>query len=96
MSFWKKNKLIEYDPKTLDLEKLSVLQKSLIAKLLLVNNELIKRYTTLIELSKGMADMEDGRKIFADDVARLIRLNMVLEDELARVLKPAGSNDFSN
>jgi len=86
MAFWNRKKLIEYDPRTLDLEKLSLLEKSLMAKLLLVNNELITRYTRLMEASMGLPGMDDGRKVFADGVARCIKLNIILEDELARVL----------
>jgi len=60
MPFWNKRKLIDRDPKTIDLINLTILEKSLMAKLLLVNNELIKRYTKLIEASLGMPEMEQA------------------------------------
>jgi hypothetical protein len=92
MPFWTKKKLIDYDPQNLHLEKLSLLEKSLMAKLLLVNRELVRRYTKLIEASAGLNGMEDGRKIFADGIARRTKLDIVLEDELSRVIGPENSN----
>jgi hypothetical protein len=79
-------KLFEYDPRTLDLEKLTLLEKSLMAKLLLVNRELIGRYTKLMELGKDMPNMADGVKVMAAGVADRIKVNMMLEDKLARTL----------
>jgi hypothetical protein len=87
MPFWTKKKLIDYDPQSLDLERLSLLEKALMAKLLLVNKELIGRYAKLIEASADFDGMEDGRKAFADGIARRIRLNIALEDELSRVVR---------
>ena len=46
--------LIEYDPKELNLELLGTLQSALIAKLMLVNRELSRRYRKLVELSAGL------------------------------------------
>jgi hypothetical protein len=75
---------LEYDLKNLDLVRLSLIEKSLMAKLLLVSKELIKRYSTVT----GLAHAERDCKVFADGVARRIKLNIILEDEFARVLKP--------
>jgi len=54
------------------------------AKLLLVNKELVRRYTGLLETTHGLANMEDSHKVFADSAASLNKLNVSLEDELAR------------
>jgi hypothetical protein len=83
MAFWNKKKLIDYDPKSLDLVKLTLVEQSLTAKLMLVNNELIRRYTNMIETVET-ADAEESRKLFAGQVARLTKLNVVLEGKLAR------------
>lgn len=80
-------KLYDYDPRTLDLERLTLLEKSLMAKLLLVSRELIERYTKLIDLSKDMPNMTDGRKVMAAGVADRVKLNILLENELSHVLK---------
>src|SRR5438309_101952 len=79
-------KLVDYDPRTLDLERLTLLERALMAKLLLVSKELIGRYTKLIEVAVGMPDMADGSKVMAGGVARRIKVSMMLEDELSRVL----------
>jgi hypothetical protein len=57
------------------------------AKLLLVSRELIERYTKLIDLSKDMPNMTDGRKVMAAGVADRVKLNILLENELSHVLK---------
>jgi hypothetical protein len=61
MAFWNR-KNIKYDLKTLDIEKLLLLEKSLMAELMLINNDLVTRETKLIEPMTGMASMEEGRK----------------------------------
>jgi hypothetical protein len=55
MAFWNKKKPIDYDPKTFDLENVSLLQKALMAKLLIVNRKLIERFSKLTETSTGLA-----------------------------------------
>jgi hypothetical protein len=69
--------------KSLDLVKLTLVEQSLTAKLMLVNNELIRHYTNMIETVET-ADAEESRKLFAGQVARLTKLNVVLEGKLAR------------
>ncbi len=56
--FSKKKNLIDYDPKELDMEMLSHMQASLVAKLMLVNEELIKRYANIVDLSSDLSDSE--------------------------------------
>ncbi len=89
--FFRKKKLFEYDPKTLSLELLSHLQASLIAKLILVNNELQSRFTKLAELSSGLDNVEDARKVMSDGADRLGRFNIILNLELERISKSAAS-----
>ena len=43
-----------------------------------------------------MPEMEQAAKTFADGVARRIKLNFALEDELARVLEPEKTAQTSN
>jgi hypothetical protein len=86
MPFWVKKKLIDYDPKELDLATLSHLRASLMAKLLIVNRELSGRYTGLMEASIGLENTEDTRKTFEDFIVRIKTLNNRLEDELSRGL----------
>jgi hypothetical protein len=77
-----------HDLKTLNLADLALFEKSLIAKLMLVSNELRKRYTNLMGLATG----EEDRKVLAEGVAWRIKLHAILQAELARVLEPEGSS----
>jgi hypothetical protein len=88
MSFWNKRKVIDRDPKTLDLTDLIAVEKSLVAKLWLVNNEIINRYSKLIESARGAAQTEEAIKVFADGIARRINVNLALERELSRTIDP--------
>jgi hypothetical protein len=80
-----KKKLYEYDPKELDLETLSELQVSLIAKLFLVNQELISRYTNVTDLSSGIPGSANARTILSDSADHLKKVNTFLQAELARI-----------
>jgi hypothetical protein len=82
-------KLIEYDPRTLDLARLTILEGSLIAKLLSVSRELVQRYTKLMEVAAEMPNPpQEAREVFATGLARRIKLMAMLEDELSQRLKP--------
>lgn len=83
--FTKKKKLYEYDPKELDLETLSELQASLIAKLFLVNQELVHRYKNVTDLSSGLPGSENARTILSDSADHLEKVNTFLQAELARI-----------
>lgn len=81
--FWRKAKLIERDPKTLDLETLLGLQGALVAKLMLVNEELRSRYANLAELSQDLD--ASAWRTFTDGADRLKAFNALLETELTRI-----------
>jgi len=61
MNFEKGKILINQDPRKLNLEALSFLQSSVMAKLLLVNNELIRRYSGLGKVALEMGG-DKGKK----------------------------------
>ena len=71
--------LIEYDPKELNLELLGTLQSALIAKLMLVNRELSRRYRKLVELSAGLPNTDQEARALATGVNRCERLTATLE-----------------
>ncbi len=83
--FTKKKKLYEHDPKELALETLSELQASLIAKLFLVNQELISRYRNVTDLSSTIPGSEDARTVIEDSADHLEKVNTFLQAELARI-----------
>jgi len=83
MAFWNKKKLIDYDPKKPRPSEADACRTVAHRKVMLVNNELIRRYTNMIETVET-ADAEESRKLFAGQVARLTKLNVVLEGKLAR------------
>jgi hypothetical protein len=86
---FRKKKLFEYDPKTLNLELLSTLQGSLIAKLILVNTELASRWRGIAELSSDLPNAGSARTTLVDGAERAEALNRVLNAALAEGLKPA-------
>ena len=71
--------LIEYDPKELNLELLGTLQSALIAKLMLVNRELSRRYRKLVELSAGLPNTDQEARALATGANRCERLTATLE-----------------
>ena len=81
----KKKKLFERDPKTLDLDMLSHLQASLVAKLILVNDELHRRYENLSGLSEEVAGSEKSRNVFQQGAVSLEAFNVYLNEELKRI-----------
>ena len=94
--FSKKKKLIDYDPKKLSLEMLSQLQASLIAKLMLVNKELIHRYVNIVDLSGDLPDTGKSRAVLKSGAKRLQEFNCILETELAHILGKDKDNEFQN
>lgn len=90
--FRRKKKIFEYDPKDLNLELLSTLQVSLIAKLILVNDELKLRYQNISGLSSELPDVADSRQLLSESAARLSQINEVLRDELERATRQPSPN----
>ena len=83
--FEKKKKLYEYDPRELDLDTLNDLQASLIAKLFLVNQELIARYRNVTDLSSGLPKSEAAVNVLTDSADHLEQVNTFLQAELSRI-----------
>jgi hypothetical protein len=83
--FSKPKKLIDYELSELDLDMLSHLQASLMAKLILVNKELIARHRKLGVLAAGLTGAEDSRQVLLKAVARFEQLNAYLESELSQI-----------
>jgi hypothetical protein len=88
--FNKKKKLFEYDPKELDLDTLSELQTSLIAKLFLVNQELISRLKNVTNLGSTLPDSENAMAVLTDRSDHLEKVNSFLQSELSLL---TGKND---
>ena len=83
--FTGKKKLYEHNPEELDLETLSELQASLIAKLFLVNQELISRYRNVTDLSSKLPGSENARTVLSESADHLEQVNTFLQAELARI-----------
>jgi len=64
---------------------LSQLQASLVAKLILVNQELINRNKSVTDLGKGLPDEEKTKLILNRHTEHLEEFNSYLETELARI-----------
>jgi hypothetical protein len=90
MNFEKGKILINQDPRKLDLQALSFLQSSVMAKLLLVNNELIRRYSGLGKVALEMGGDKDKKdeclRTFFAVVDRCEQMNAILNDALAENL----------
>lgn len=83
--FTKDKKLIDYDPMDLNLDMLSNLQASLVAKLILVNEELIQRYKNITDLSSNLSNSDDARSVLSDGAKHLEQVNAILKHELVRI-----------
>jgi len=83
--FKKEKKLFEHDPKELDLDMLSHLQASLVAKLVLVNEELISRYKNITHLGSDLPNSSGARSVLTDSANHLDKINELLQSELARI-----------
>ena len=84
---WSRENLLESDPKRLDLQSLSALRKSLIAKLLIASREQRARYRNTIEA--GGTDLRsDSIEALLGRVAHLDRFNAALKEELQRLTEP--------
>ena len=79
----KDKKLLEYDPKELNMELLSHLQTSLIAKLILVNEEVIMRCRKLTELGRDLPKAKDSREFIALSADHTEKFNAILKDYLS-------------
>jgi hypothetical protein len=82
----KKKALIDCDPRELDLEMLTFLQSSVMAKLLLVNNELIRRYSGLGKVALEMDNNDQYLRAFFAAVDRCRQMNSILNVALAEVM----------
>ena len=87
---FRKKKLFEEDPKTLDLEMLSHLQASLVAKLIPVNEELRRRYENISALSGEIPASEKPRTALNQGATRLVEFNAYLNEELNRIVGSDG------
>jgi hypothetical protein len=84
--FSKEKKLYERDPKSLDIEALTILYGALLAKLLLVTRELGGRYERLASLSAQVPNVADSRTVLSEGAKKLKGLSLVLETVLAQEL----------
>jgi hypothetical protein len=80
-----KKKLFEYEPQELDLDSLNELQTSLIAKLFLVNQELILRYKNITDLDPDLPQSDDAIALIAASMDHLEKVNAFLQAEIARL-----------
>jgi hypothetical protein len=87
--FWKKQKkkLFEYDPKTLSVELLSILYGSLLAKLLLVTQELQERYEKIASLTEPVPNTEADRATLMEGAKKLRGFGLILENVLSQHLE---------
>jgi hypothetical protein len=76
--FKKQKKLIDYAPKDLSLEMLCHFQRSLIAKLLVVDRELNAKFENLIAAGKEMPNASEQVEVFE----RALKLNKSLDKML--------------
>jgi hypothetical protein len=88
--FSKEKKLVDYDLKELDLEMLSQLQASLVAKLILVNEELSSRWKNISALGSDLPNSDDARAVLDSGTEHLEEFNSILQSELARITGNAG------
>ena len=79
--FSRKKELFDCEPGELDLVLLAHLQASLLAKLILVNEEMHNRYRKVLDSGES----GNSRKVLADGAHSLASFNKYLENELARI-----------
>ena len=87
--FFREKKLYDRDPKTLNTELLITLEKALIAKLLLVTDELRVRAERLAKESKGLPDSGENEAFFEHNAKRYRGFGLMLENVLAQELGKA-------
>lgn len=88
--FSKEKKLVDYDPRELNFEMLSQLQASLVAKLILVNEELSSRWKNISALGSDLPNSEDVRAVLGSGAEHLEEFNSILQSELARITGNTG------
>lgn len=81
---FRKRTLIEYDPATLSVPLLLKLQAGLLAKLILVNDEIIRRDRNMVAIAAELPNVDRAREVFAATVARLAEMNAVLRAKFDR------------
>jgi len=75
-------KLVECEPEELNVPMLLALSDALIAKLILVNSELLRRTANIVSLSRELTDVEDARQVLVKSTERMMRFQAVLEAQL--------------
>jgi hypothetical protein len=86
MLFGKKKTIGESDPAELGIEALLVLQRSLMAKLILTNDELLKRWRGAAAASGELPNAKELHETFLSDEKFLRGCNILLKEALARLL----------
>ena len=76
---FEKPKLFEEDPKNLTFEMALLLQSALMAKLILVNRDLVRRYNGLAEGANGLPDGQALSKQFLHWSDECQRMNSIFE-----------------
>lgn len=82
--FSRKRKLIDYEPGELSFPRLLQLQGALLAKLILVNDEIVRRDKDVLNVTAELPNMQRARETFAATVARLTEMNIALRAEFDR------------
>jgi len=75
-------RLVEHDPKELNVEWLVTLQSALVAKLVLVNRELSARCRNLVALSDRLPHVDHEREKLVRSAHRSDKMNVTLEAHL--------------
>lgn len=90
----KDRRLIDYNPAELSLEMLSQLQASLFARLILTNQELIRRWRTIGDLGKDLGgDSVPDAGTLLEGADRLEVLTRPLQAELNRIVRRPGETE---
>ena len=98
MNWWthllRDERLAHATPDTLSMEELVTLQATLLARMMVVNGALHRRYAeTLASLEQGLSGNE-ARNSLVKAEKHLEALNRILRDELALVLSEEQSNEI--
>jgi hypothetical protein len=98
MEFFIKKPLIACDPKTLSFDLLHQYSAGLVAKLIIVSEELRGRYECLANLCVDLPNTDRERRLFVESADKLADLMITLQAELARLLpnRPANSSNRGN
>lgn len=90
MNWWtqllREERLAHAAPDTLSIEELATLQASLLAKIMLVNGELHRRYEEILASNDETPSSSEARDVLTKAAERIEEVNHLLRDELARVM----------